>query len=603
MPSITTSNAMENIRKGLKQRHRPGTKDHFIEAVYDLFAEFRDAYRRREWPRLDQCERMYQGDHWHDVAQREPNEPRPTTPVIFSTIENIRADLTDEFPEAVIKPEDAASELMSKVLTEVVAQTLEAGDYDQEYDALTHDLLVGGWMVQESGWDGTLNNGLGGAYLRHVSNKNILFDPYCVDIQDGRAVFKFDRLPKDWFQQHYPEAFPHMEEDTATLDQYHGDFESTTAPMGTDYFILIEAWFRVFDPSTNRNGVHMVKLAGNCVLENSYEIKPEGYYAHGLYPFTITPLYEQKGTPLGLGVVDMFQSAQQYSDKIDQIILKNALTAGHNRIFYQEGSVDGDDLKDYSKEVIPVQAAPQAVMAWQQDRPLPSHILAYMQQKLQTIKEESGSNDFSRGNVSSGVTAASAITALQEMSSKRSRMEARRVHYGFKQAVRQMLEVIREFDILPRQVVITVGGEPVPLVVSSGMYRELDGGARLPIEFKVSIKPVRETRFTKLSNNQMILEFCSMFQGQMDPAILMEAMDFEGQEVVLEKMRVAQGQGMAALQQQLAQVTEAYQVTQQENMEMQEAITALQEALGAGSEEEPTPEETGLQSAGTPGVF
>ena len=245
-------------------------------------------------------------------------------------------------------------------------------------------------------------------------------------------------------------------------------------------------------------------------------------------------------------------------------------------------------------------------MSWQQDRPLPSHILAYMQQKLQTIKEESGSNDFSRGNVSAGVTAASAITALQEMSSKRSRMEARRVHYGFKQAVRQMLEVIREFDIFPRQVVITVGGEPQALIVNREMYRQMDGGVLLPIEFRVSIKPVRETKFTKLSNNQMILEFCSMFQGQMDPVILMEAMDFEGQEIVLEKMRFAQGRGIAALQQQLAEISAVAEEAKTENTQLKEALAAAQTAIAGGKTPIPEtlpPDTQGLQSAGNTGVF
>ena len=593
---------MEKIRKGLKQRH-PRPKDEFVEAVYSLYKEFRDAYSKQEWPRLDACERMYQGDHWHDVQEREQNEPRPTTPVIFSTIENIRADLTDEFPEAVIRPEDSSNQLIAKVLTEVVAQNLEACDFDKEYDAMTHDLLVGGWTAQETGWDSVANGGFGGAYLRHVSNKSILFDPNCKDIQDGRAVFKFDILPKDWFAQRYPDIYSKMEDDDA-VSEGHDSYNDPVQPDEKENFTLIEAWFRVFNPERSRYDVHMVKLAGGCVLENSYEIKPSGYYAHGQYPFVVTPLFERKGSPLGLGIVDMFKNVQQYSDKIDQIILKNALTAGHNRIFYQNGMVDPEDLKDYSKELLAVEGNPNAVMAWQQDRPLPSHILAYMQQKLQTIKEESGSNDFSRGNVSAGVTAASAITALQEMSSKRSRMEARRVHYGFKQAVRQMIEVEREFDVFPRQVVITVDGEPVPIVVSNEMYKQLSGDVKLPIEFKVKIKPVRETKFTRLSNNQMMLEFAAMFQGQLEPTVIMEPMEFEGKEVVLEKLRAAQGRGMAALQQQLAQAMEQLNMTQEENASLKQALVAAKNAITAEPQIPDTlAVDTMQQNAGNPGVF
>ena len=86
-------------------------------------------------------------------------------PIIFSTVENIQADLMDEYPEAVITPESSNDEKIGKILTRVVAQNHEACDYLYEYNDLIHDLLVGGYMIQEVGWDPTLNYGFGGAYI------------------------------------------------------------------------------------------------------------------------------------------------------------------------------------------------------------------------------------------------------------------------------------------------------------------------------------------------------------------------------------------------------------------------------------------------------
>lgn len=561
--------------KGLKTAKPGDSGTKFVETIYKLFFNFRDTYQKKEWPRLDANEQIYKGDHWYDIKVKNESDPQPTTPVIFSTIENIRADLTDEYPEATIKPETPRDEVLAKILTEVVAQSVEACDYDREYDYLTHDLLVGGWMVQEVGWDRTLNSGLGGSFIRWVSNKNFMYDPYCVDIQDSRIVFKFDRLPETWFREHYPKQYKNMSDDIETVGQKHGEFSNTISPDGTDYLILIEAWIREYDGE--RHSIHMVKLAGGCVLENSYIAKPGGYFAHGMYPFIITPLYEQKGTSLGLGVVDMFKSAQQYSDKIDQIILKNALTAGHNRFMVMEDSVDVGDLKDYSKEVIVTNGPPSSVMSWIQDRPLPGHMLAFANQMRAYIKEESGSNDFSRGNVSSGVTAASAITALQEMSSKRSRMEARRVHYGFKQAIRMMIEVIRDFEVTPRILPITMDGEPTAIAIAGEMYRGLGDG--LPIEFSVSIKPTRETRYSKLAHNQTLLEFMAMFQGQLDPLIMLEALDIPEREAILEKMRAAQNAGMNALQQQVAELSAMVEQMSGENVQLKDALTAAQVAI------------------------
>lgn len=570
---------MQKIQDGIKRKHPAGEENtEFVDAVYSLFDEFRDIYQQKEWPRIDGCEEIYRGNHWFDV-QHDVNDPTPTTPIIFSTIENIRADLTDEFPEAVIKPEDTGDELLSKILTEDVAQTLEATDYDAEYDRLTHDLLVGGWMAQETGWDEDACNGDGSAYIRHVSNKNIIFDPYCADIQKGRAVFKFERLPNEWFRQHYPKQYEFMRDDITTIDQNHDNFSNTTSPTETHYKILIEMWVRFYNKG--KHEVHMVQLAGRQVLENSYLVKPNGYFAHGMYPFVVTPLYTQKGSPLGRGIVDMFKPAQQYSDKIDQIMLINAFLAGHERMYYNTQAVNVEDIADLSKQLIGVDGSLSETVRWEQTRPLPSHILMYRDSMRNSIKEESGSNDFSRGNVSSGVTAASAITALQEMSSKRSRMEARRIHYGFKEAVRMMIDVKREFDTAKREITITKDGEPVKVQVNKYTYQKLAGSRVIPIEYKISIKTARETKFTKLSNNQLTLEFAAMFQGQIDPAILMEAMDFEGQEVVLEKLRAASGKGIAALQQQIEQLTMAVQQMQAENGDLRGALTSAQNALGS----------------------
>lgn len=191
---MAEQNIMTTIYEGLSIKPSPGdSASDLVSAIQSLYDEYKTAYRD-EWDRLTANEKMYHGDHWSDTGSGS-NEPQPVMPIIFSTVENIQADLMDEYPEAVITPESSNDEKIGKILTRVVAQNHEACDYLYEYNDLIHDLLVGGYMIQEVGWDPTLNYGFGGAYIRCVSNKNIMFDPLCANIQDGRAVFKIERLP------------------------------------------------------------------------------------------------------------------------------------------------------------------------------------------------------------------------------------------------------------------------------------------------------------------------------------------------------------------------------------------------------------------------
>ena len=445
-------------------------------------------------------------------------------------------------------------------------QELSACNFAREWDKETQDVLNDGWSVWEVGFDPDMNQGHGGTYLRYVINKNWMCDPKTLDMQEGRAVFKFDRLPRDWFVQHYPEYVQYMKGDDDLVNSDHDDFNATTRTSneGKEYR-LIEAWFRVYDPEERKHKVHMVLLAGGQVLENSYENKPDGYYKHGMYPFVISRLYPQKGSPLGLGITDLFKGAQRYSDKLDQILLLNTFRSSRPRLLIQKGLVDYDDARDFGKEVIETEGNPAASMQWQQANPLPSHIMAYITGIRETIKSESGSNEQSRGNTASGVTAASAIAALQDMSTKRSRMEARALHYGFEDAVSMLLEVLREFSVVERQITVTIEGKRIVLPFSKATMNDiLEGGREIPMTFHVSIKTSRQTKYTKQAHNDLWLQMMQTLGGNVDPVIMLEGLDYDDKEELLDNIQRAQRAGMVNLQRQLAELSEAFQQAQEE---------------------------------------
>ncbi len=183
--------------------HKNEATEALKSRAYTLFEEFRSAYSN-EWQRLEHAERMYCGEHWHDVPQQDQNEPRPVTPVIQSTVENIAADLMDALPEAVITPETAEDARAARVVEALIRENHDAACYEREYRRMVHDLLVGGYAVQEVGYDPAQNGSLGGAFIRHTDNRGILFDPLCTDIQDGRAVFKFALRTREWLAARFP---------------------------------------------------------------------------------------------------------------------------------------------------------------------------------------------------------------------------------------------------------------------------------------------------------------------------------------------------------------------------------------------------------------
>lgn len=490
-------------------------------AAYALFDEFRAAYAA-EWERLARCERLYHGDHWQGVPEKDAGEPRPVTPVLHSTVENVRADLMDSFPQAVVTADDPAYAAVAEVLSAALQENHLRCGYSREYGRLTHDLLVGGYMVQETGYDPALSGGLGGAFIRQVDPRCILFDPLVSDLQEGRAVFKFAPYPRAWFESHYPKEAPAMKADGLGLRPMR---DALLAARDADTILLLECWQREYDPETGRHSVHMQKLGGGLLLEDSRQQKPQGYFAHGEYPFSVTALYPRRGSCLGYGLIDMFEKAQLYSDKLDQILLKNALMASHNKLLVTGASgFDVEDLRDWSKEVH--KGENLNGVTWFPTAPLPAYLVGYVQSIRESIKQESGSNDFSRGNVSGGVTAASAIAALQEMSSKRSRLAARAVHDAFEAAVRQEIEVEREFCILPRSVALPSADRKRAQFTAKMLMKETELGNQVPLEFNITVKVQRENRFSVAAHNELILGMVRL--GMLTADVGMELMLFDG---------------------------------------------------------------------------
>ena len=205
--------------------------------------------------------------------------------------------------------------------------------------------------------------------------------------------------------------------------------------------------------------------------------------------------------------------------------------------------------------------------------------MAYVQSIRESIKTESGANDQSRGETASGVTAASAITALQAMSTKRSRMEARALSFAFREAVRMQVDVLREFATTPRKIAVTIDGkQSIESFDRNSLVKLLKDGAELPIEYYIDIRSARQTRYTKLAHNELWLEMMRTFAGSVDPVIMLEGIESEEKETLLENVRRAQRGGMLALQRENEQLRQTL-AQMQEQMSSYEDVVAQSQSI------------------------
>lgn len=530
---------VEVKKRRAPERKKTPDEDELIERCYELFEEFRSAYVP-EWEDQEHQERIYRGEHWEEMRagiMDAEERPEPMTPMVQSIIENIQADLMDGFPQAEIQPESPDDADIAEVVGALIAQNHDAQSFREDYARMVHDLLTHGWCVSESGFDSHAYNNIGMGFIRYVNCKNVLIDPQVENVQDARAVFKFQPVTIERLEQMYPEYEGRFESDIYDLLE---ERDRKVRKDTTKNALLIEYWWREYDPDIDGFRVHMAKVAGHKLLEDSRRAKPEGYVHTGEYPFVVTSMMRRKGSPLGFGLCKSFGQMQMDADRIDQIVMMNALMASRNKMLVQRSSgFDAEDLQDWSKEVH--LGDNLGGVTWMSTPPLPQYIIQYSQMLRQTARDESGANDFSRGNTASGVTAASAIAALQEASGKRSRMIKGLLHESYKKAVRMEIEFEREYNLFPRHVRVMRDGQLTSMTFESAMMTRLsETGVDVPIEFFISIKVETQRQWQVQTHNELMLQLMQI--GALTPEQGVENMIFEGREGILKTMADARKQ-------------------------------------------------------------
>ena len=200
---------------------------------------------------------------------------------------------------------------------------------------------------------------------------------------------------------------------------------------------------------------------------------------------------------------------------------------------------------------------------------LDSTIPTMLSQKIEELKETSGNRDFSQGSPSGGVTAASAIAALQEAGNKLSRDMIKGSYFAFVQVNYLCIELIRQFYTEPRCFRITGDeGETFQHIDNRGLRPQpqgnafgLDLGSRLPV-FDIRVTSQKSSPFHKAAQNELAKELFTMgfFRPDMGEQALavLEMMDFEGKELVRRSVskNLQMQKQLVQMQQQLTQLAQ-----------------------------------------------
>ena len=554
-------------------------------------------------------EEWYRLRHWECMRGKKKQQVEPVSAWLLNAIANKHADAMDNYPAPNILPRERDDVEEARRLSDIVPVVLEQTGYEGTYSEGWWDKLIGGTAIYGVFWDSGKLNGLGDIAVEPVDVLNLFWEPGITDIQDSANVFHLSLVDNKALESSYPQLSGNLGGSTLDISKYV--YDDTVDTSGKS--VVVDWYYKKQVGQTTV--LHFCKYVNDTVLyatENDETMAKRGWYDHGKYPFVFDPLFRIKGTPCGFGYIDIGKGAQEYIDLGDQAVMKNMLSNAKPRYFIRsDGSVNEAEYGDMTKDFVHTDGnLGQDSILPIAGKGLSSIYLNVLDRKVEELKETTGNRDVSTGGSTSGVTAASAIAAMQEAGSKLSRDSNKAAYRAFREIVLLVVELIRQFYDLPRQFrIIGANGEQSFIsYTNAGLLPQAQGndfgvdmGYRVPL-FDIEIAAEKASPYSKLSQNELALQFfgAGFFNPQLtDQAMAcLEMMDFDGKDRMMQ--RIAQN---GTLYQQLMQ-TRQQAVAMAQAVDMQMGTNyAGQILLGAQGQAQPgrvqKPETTGGESSVT----
>lgn len=526
-------------------------------------------------------EKWYRLRHWECMRKKEKQQVEPVSGWLFNAIANKHASAMDNFPSPNILPREEGDKEEAAALSAIVPVVLDQCDFEEVYSGCWDDKLSGGTGVYGVFWDKDRHNGLGDVTIEQVDVLNLFWEPGVKDIQQSRNFFHVELMDNQELVEIYPELDGHLGSSALTVSQYHYDDTVDTSKKSA-----VIDWY--YKRRVGRKTVlHYCKYVNDVVLfatENETEgavdsmgnmvsppMSQTGLYDHGEYPFVFDPMFPMKGTPCGFGYIDVAKSPQEYIDRGNQAVMKNMLANAGPRYFVRDsGAVNKEQFADCTNEFVDVAGS----LSEDHIRPIEGKTLSdvyvtLLNNKIDELKETTGNRDISTGGTASGVTAASAIAAMQEAGSKLDRDGNKAAYRAYRKIIRLVIELIRQFYDIPRtfRIMGQNGQEEFVQFSNAGIKAQsmgrmfgMDMGYRVP-DFDIEITAQKASPYSRLSQNELALQFFG--QGFFNPQLAdqalacLEMMDFDRKSFVMN--RIAQNgtmyQQLMMLQQQVAMLT------------------------------------------------
>jgi hypothetical protein len=348
------------------------------------------------------------------------------------------------------------------------------------------------------------------------------------DVEDQPFLIMASVKPLSWVQRVYGDILGGDVQAKASMndimDLSHLSLDASNSKP--DSAMILEGWVKPGGlPGMDQGGFVMM------VNDRIVQFQDQGLpYNHGQYPVSKIESIPTAKFYADSTLNDLIDLQREYND-LRHRIRENAKLMGSAQFAYERGSIKPgamSNLPGAAVEVKPGRQFPQPLALPE----LPQYLQAQQDRILQDIEDVSGQHQVSKGAAPSGLTAGTAITALQERDDQYIQTTYDSLERAYEKTFGQTLSLFVQYVDLPRQIKVVGRDSQFDLLELQGA--DLKNSTDIRVE---SGSTVSQSKAAKQAWMLDLLQYGAISQEQ-----FLEQIDVGGVKSILDATQVSKRQ-------------------------------------------------------------
>ena len=384
--------------------------------------------------------------------------------IVFSTVEAIRPVMTDNDPKFIAMPRTPQGAEFSHDVQMALDFEWERERMSTKLPAQLIPMLVYGTAIWFCQWDGHEGE-YGEIKLKAVDPFNVFPDPLAEDVDTCEYLVYATYKNANQLKQIFKDKASAIEGSRITMSELVANRDENDAKEENQVLVL-EMWCRDWTTMDElEDGTKALRYPKGRVITCLPDLgivlsDKQNPYKDGKFPFVLMKNYDVPFKFWGNGEVEQILSPQKYINDLTNQIIDNAKSTANMQWIIDKNSGIGQG-KLTNRPGLVIRKNPGTEVRRDTPPAMPSYVREQIEVLKTDIQDISGVFDALKGERQSGITAGSAIMALQEASQARIRLKIKLMEQSLTHLANMVYSRMQQFWKLDRWVRITdVEGNP-----------------------------------------------------------------------------------------------------------------------------------------------